>query len=347
MREILPDVEKWLQDDQPVALATVIQTWGSSPRQAGAKMAFTRDGKIVGSVSGGCVENAVFLAGVDVLKQNQAQYLHFGVADETAWGVGLACGGELDVFVQPLEREVYDQLQEEMQAGRALAVATVVQGKPDLVGFQMLIKRDGTPQGSIHPELDRQVIEKAKKAISEGRSQKIKAATGQEEDQEIFIEVMEPQPRLIIVGGVHTAIALTGMAKILGYQTIVIDPRRAFGSPERFPNVDRLIKAWPDEAFEDVEINEKTAIAMLTHDPKIDDPALKVALSSPAFYIGALGSPTTQAKRRQRLLEAGFSKDQIQRLHGPIGMELGSNTPEEIALAIMAEIVAVSHKVMV
>jgi xanthine dehydrogenase accessory factor len=160
-----------------------------------------------------------------------------------------------------------------------------------------------------------------------------------DEEIEAFIEVTLPPPTLIAVGGVHITVALMTLAKTLGYRTVVIDPRSAFGNPERFPEVDRLISLWPEEAFQQIPITRSTAVAMLTHDPKLDDPALKVALTSPAFYVGALGSKTTQAKRRQRLLEDGITQTQLDRLHGPIGLDIGATTPEEIAMSIMAEIV--------
>jgi xanthine dehydrogenase accessory factor len=165
------------------------------------------------------------------------------------------------------------------------------------------------------------------------------------DDVEVFVEVILPPPTLIAVGGVHITVALMALAKTLGYRTVVIDPRSAFGNQERFPNVDQLIQQWPQEAFEQIPITRSTAIAMLTHDPKLDDPALKIALSSPAFYVGALGSKTTQAKRRQRLLDEGLTESQLDRLHGPIGLRIGAGTPEEIGLSIMAEIVAARNRV--
>jgi xanthine dehydrogenase accessory factor len=165
------------------------------------------------------------------------------------------------------------------------------------------------------------------------------------EDVEVFLNVLLPPPTLIAVGGVHITIALAALAKTLGYRTIVVDPRSAFGNEQRFPHVDRLIQLWPEEAFQQIPITHSTAIAMLTHDPKLDDPALKVALPSQAFYVGALGSKTTQAKRRQRLLEDGLTEAHLNRLHGPIGLEIGAGTPEEIAMSIMAEIVAARNRV--
>jgi xanthine dehydrogenase accessory factor len=339
MRDILSDLDKWRAENKPIALATVIQTWGSSPRREGAKMALTPDGKITGSVSGGCVEGAVYDAGVEVLKSNRPQLLHFGVADETAWEVGLACGGSIDIFVKPLETEFFKALRSVLTEEHPAVVVTVVQGSDEMLGRQMLLREDGRIIGSLHEELDKQALNLAKETLLQGESRRVML----NEAVEIFVEVVLPPPTLIAVGGVHITIALMTLAKTLGYRTVVVDPRSAFGNEERFPNVDRLIQLWPEEAFHQVPLTRSTAVAMLTHDPKLDDPALKIALPSQAFYVGALGSKTTQAKRRQRLLEDGLTEEHLNRLHGPIGLKIGAETPEEIAMSIMAEIVAARH----
>ena len=337
MRDILPDLDNWAADDnQSIALATVIETWGSSPRRAGAKMAITPDGKITGSVSGGCVEGAVFETGVDVLKTGTPQLLHFGVADETAWEVGLACGGSIDIFVKPLDTNFFQALRSVLINESPAVIATVVRGPNEIFGREMLLSDDGHVTGTISNELNERVLELARETLSNGTSQRAVL----NESIEVFVEVVLPPPTLIAVGGVHITIALMALAKTLGYRTVVVDPRSAFGNEERFPNVDQLIQKWPDEAFQQIPITRSTAIAMLTHDPKLDDPALKIALTSPAFYVGALGSKNTQVKRRQRLLDEGITEAQLNRLHGPIGLEIGAGTPEEIAMSIMAEIVA-------
>lgn len=342
MRDILSDLDQWgAGENRSIALATVIQTWGSSPRRAGAKMALTPDGKITGSVSGGCVEGAVFDAGVEVLKTNRPQLLHFGVADETAWEVGLACGGSIDIFVQPLVPETFKHLRAAITEERPAVNINVVRGPDELLGKELLLRDDGSVIGTISNELDPRALDIAKETLTTGESRRVML----NDDVEIFAEAILPPPTLIAVGGVHITIALMTLAKTLGYRTVVVDPRSAFGNETRFPNVDRLIPLWPQEAFEQISITRSTAIAMLTHDPKLDDPALKIALASNAFYVGALGSKTTQAKRRQRLLEDGLTEAQLDRLHGPIGLELGAGTPEEIAMSIMAEIVAVHNRV--
>lgn len=355
MRDILADLDRWDARGEPVALATVIQTWGSSPRGVGARMAMTPGGEIAGSVSGGCVEGAVFEAGVEVLKTGRPQLLHFGVADETAWEVGLACGGTIEVFVQPLDPDLYPRLRDALNHDRPIAAAVVLRGPADLVGRQMLVLGDDDETvGGLGPALDPVVLQAARAALAEGQSRRIHSepqpsrstAAGDEaasEAADVFIDVLMPAPTLVVVGGVHIAIALTAMAKALGFRTVVVDPRKAFGSPARFPHADRLIQTWPDEALAEVGLTRSTAVVMLTHDPKLDDPALTIALPSPAFYVGALGSRATQMKRRRRLSEAGLTEAQLTRLHGPIGLDLGARTPEEIALAILGQVVAVRN----
>lgn len=339
MKDILSQATAWLAGGEAVALATVIHTWGSSPRREGAKMAFTPGGAIAGSVSGGCVEAAVVEAGLDVLRSGRPRLLHFGVADETAWEVGLACGGQIDVFVQPLDPVFFAQVRESLEAGKPFAIATHLRGPGSLAGRSRVFQGGELPAAD---PLDTWVADCARQTLAEGRPQRysMESSGG---TLELFVEPVQPAPLLVIVGGVHIAIALSELAKTLGYSTVVIDPRRAFGNTGRFPHAGRLIQAWPEEAFSQITISNSTAIAMLTHDPKIDDPALKIALSGPAFYVGALGSRKTQEKRRQRLLAEGVPAGQLDRLHAPIGLALGGVTPEEIALAIMAEIVATSH----
>jgi xanthine dehydrogenase accessory factor len=338
MREVMADIDRWLEQGEAVVLATVVQTWGSSPRAAGAKMALTPSGGMAGSVSGGCVEGATFEEGLAALKQNRARLIHFGVADETAWEVGLACGGSLDVFVQPLERTIYAAYRELLLAERPFAAATLVKtaaGDEASLGRAFLLDEAGSVAAFTGAAPGEAEMAAARKTLAAGQTATVALPSGG-----WFIEAVWPAPTLIVVGGVHIAIALTRLAKTLGYRTIVVDPRKAFGSEARFPHVDRLVQAWPDEALTEIGLSRATAVALLTHDPKLDDPGLLVALRSPAFYVGALGSRTTQEKRRARLKAAGLSDEQLARLRGPIGLDLGGRTPEEIALAILAEIVA-------
>lgn len=332
MQEVISDINRWQAENLPIALATVVQTWGSAPRKEGAKMAVTPDGRMAGSVSGGCVEGAVFEEAVAALANGRAKLLHFGVADETAWDVGLACGGTIEIFVEALNANAYALMHELITQDKAGASITIIHGPEGTVGQKLTVARDGRTLGTLGPELDALALAAEKKLQSPQRVQLTDAV-------EVFVDTVRPSPTLIMVGGVHIAVALTQYAKVLGFQTTVIDPRRAFGSEARFPHVDKLIQAWPKKAFAEVEVTPETAVALLTHDPKIDDPALEVVLNSPAFYIGALGSSKTHAKRVARLQEMGITANQISRIHAPIGLNITAVTPEEIALSVMAEIV--------
>ncbi len=343
MRDILPDVDRWLEQGKSVALATVAATWGSAPRKVGANMAMTPDGEITGSVSGGCVEGAVFEAGVQVLETGKPTLLKFGVADEDAWNVGLACGGTIEVFVQPLDLGIFQALKQALD--REMEVARVVQisdPAPELPS-DMLVFADGDSIGSQGETWAPMAVTAAQEALAAGVSSR-KVLTTDPRPVDLLVEVHPPSPLLVVVGGVQIALALVRIARVVGYRTIVIDPRRAFGSRERFAEVDRLIQAWPDEAFREVNLTSSTAVVMLTHDPKIDDPAFFAALPSPVFFIGALGSKKTHADRRQRLHNAGLAWDAIDRIHGPVGLDIGGQSPEEIALAIMAQVIAARNQ---
>lgn len=340
MRDILSDLERWQGDARSIALATVVQTWGSAPRRAGSKMGLTSDGQFSGSVSGGCVENAVIEAGLESLKTNLPKLLHFGVADETAWDVGLACGGSIEVFVKPLDQTFFEELRSVLKNEQQAALVTIIRGPDEILGREFLIHSDGRVTGNLSDHWHEKVLILANDTLRAGESRRAML----DDETEVFLEFIPPPLTLIAVGAVHITVALMSLAKTLGYRTVVIDPRGAWGNADRFPNVDQLIQAWPQEAFEQIKITRSTAVAMLTHDPKLDDPALKISLNSPAFYVGALGSKTTHAKRRERLVSEGVSDSQLSRLHAPIGMDIGAGTPEEIALAVMAEVVAAYRK---
>jgi len=335
MRDVLPQIEAWTRAGQPFALATVVQTWGSAPRAAGSRMVVGADGRIEGSVSGGCVEAAVVEAAREVLRTATPKLLHFGVADEAAWAVGLACGGTIEVFVEKPDPSFLDRARELVKADQAAVLATVVEGP--LAGRWMAARSDGPAEGTLG-KLSEPVRAAALGALREGKSLRTRVG-----EAPVFLDVLRPTPTLVAVGGVHIAIALTRIAQALGYRTIVVDPRPAFGNEARFPHADRVASEWPDEALGRIGLTRETAVAVLTHDPKLDDPALRAALVSPAFYVGALGSKATQAKRRQRLLEAGLSETQVGRLHAPIGLDLGGRSPEEIAVSVMAQVVAVRN----
>lgn len=320
MRELLPDLEHWLAKGERVALCTVISTWGSAPRQAGAVMAVSESGGLVGSVSGGCVEGAVLSASKQIIHSGKPELLHFGVQDDTAWEVGLACGGEIDVFVQPLDSALFAELLPRLKADQAMTLSTVLQGEHS--GSQTLADESG---GLIAMQGNGPTPHTARIANTEAG---------------VFHNPLAASPTLLIIGASHVTAALVNIAHLVEFRSIIIDPRKAFMSEERFAQAHKLVPVWPQAAFEELGLTATTAIACLSHDPKIDEPALLLALRSPAFYVGALGSRRVQAQRRERLLAAGLSEQELERLHAPIGLAIGAKTPEEIALSIMAEIVS-------
>lgn len=340
MRELLPHLELWSTQGERVALATVISTWGSAPRRAGSFMAINEKGDIAGSVSGGCVEGAVIEVANEVIQSGNSQLLHFGVADETAWDVGLACGGEIDVFVQPLEHIAIRALLPPLKADEGLTLGTIIGGPDKLLGKWVITKANEPifVSEDLATPLQDATLKQVQSHEVRNKAERYPLQTAQ--GAELFVNPIPPSPTLVIVGGVHIAIALAEIARTVHFRTIIVDPRRAFGTPERFAHADRLIQAWPDKAFEELPLSASTALASLSHDPKIDDPALIAALSSPAFYVGALGSSKTQARRIKRMEEKGLDKKDLNRIQGPIGLEIGAQTPEEIALAIMAQVVA-------
>lgn len=340
MREILNDLITWHDRGDTIALATVVKTWGSSPRGPGAKLAVNHKQEMIGSVSGGCIEGAVVEEATQALQTDRPKLLHFGVADEDAWEVGLSCGGTVDVFVEPLDPQLFATVRENIEQDEGLIVATVIRGPEQWLGAKLLVPENGEPGGPLlGMSLADQLVADARRLWQE-RS----VSTVQNYDEvDVFFDMHRPAPRLIIVGGAHIAIDLVHFARPLGFATYIVDPRTAFASPERFPHADHLSNQWPDEGLTGIGLTSETAVVTVTHDPKLDDPALIVALKSPAYYVGALGSRKTHAGRVKRLLAEGLSQEQIDRIHAPIGLDLGGRTPAKIALSIIAEIVAVSN----
>jgi xanthine dehydrogenase accessory factor len=342
MKDILEQVKSWLESDQSIALATVIKTWGSSPRPVGAGMAVNQSGEIAGSVSGGCVEGAVIQAAKEVINDQVSTRLRFGVADDEAWEVGLACGGEIEVFIRPYSRAQLVLYEQAYQAKKGFCSILPLSINASTVNNEIIIIDDGSEL--LLPDYldqDSDIKSEIKQILSSGRSEIIKYMGI--EVEEIFIQVVPPPKKLIIVGGVHIAIPLVNLAEQVGFEITVIDPRRLFGTEERFPGVS-VIPEWPSSAFEKVQITDSTAIVMLTHDPKIDDPALKIALNSTAFYVGALGSRKTHKKRLERLRSEGITGSKLKKIHAPIGLDLGGGSPPEIAISIMSEIIQVWNK---
>ncbi|AVO37053.1 XdhC family protein [Pukyongiella litopenaei] len=304
----------WHRDGIGAALATVVETWGSAPRRTGAQLAIGGDGCIEGSVSGGCVEGAVIVEALEALDEGDARLLEFGVSDADAFAVGLACGGTIRVLVEPVGHVLPDTMLEELVAARAAREALAYEVNVE-TGARAL-RRGAYPD---RMRLDR---------------------SGFEPDGRTFVAVHNPPLRLIVVGAVHIAQALLPMARIAGYDPVIVDPREAFASETRFPG-ETILTDWPDEAVAALGLDPRTALVLLTHDPKLDDPALMAALRADVFYIGALGSTRTHAKRVARLEQAGFTGAEIARIHAPVGLDIGAADPSEIAVAILAEMTAV------
>jgi len=304
----------WYDDGKPTALATVVETWGSAPRRVGAQLVIGGDGRIEGSVSGGCVEGAVVVEALEAIDEGEARLLEFGVSDEDAFAVGLACGGTIRVLVEPVGKVLPEAMLRELVEARA---------KRDPIAYEVNIE-------SGHRALRRNAYADR---LRMDRS-------GFEEDGKTFVAIHNPPLRLIVVGAVHIAQALVPMARIAGYDPAIVDPRDAFASSARFPG-ETILTDWPDEAVAKLGMDTRTAVVLLTHDPKLDDPALESALRAGVFYIGALGSTRTHAKRVARLKEAGFTDAEISQIHGPIGLDIGAAGPSEIAVAILAQMTAV------
>jgi xanthine dehydrogenase accessory factor len=338
MRDLLSDYDHLASLGHPIGRAVVTSVWGSAPRPEGSSMLATVDGAMAGSVSGGCVEGATVVEIGEAISRGSPKLVTFGVSDERAWEVGLACGGTIKVFVEPRVRP------EVLAAARGPGgevVATALDGPSP--GATLRVFEDGRTDGGLGPGVpEPEVREAALSALRREASVTTSVETGAGAVS-VFLEVFPRQPRLVIFGGVHIAVALVPLARALGYRTIVADGRPAFLTRERFPDADQLILAWPEAAFEQIGLDASCYVCILSHDPKFDEPALMLALRSPARYIGAIGSRKTQAARRDRLLGTGFTEAEVARVHGPIGLDLGGRQPAETALAILAEMTAVRY----
>ena len=325
--DVIATLIDWLDEGHAAALATVISTWGSSPCPAGSHLAIRDDGALAGSVSAGCVESAVVHEAMQAINGAPPQVCEYGVTSEMAWEVGLACGGEIRVLVQCVDDGAALRREARMRTEEGLSsslVTRIADGASALIG-------EGRISGPL--EVSGDLAEAALEAARGNRNHGFDIG-----EDCYFIEALTPPNRLIIVGAVHIAQALVPMARVAGFQVVVIDPRETFATPERFPGVETRTD-WPDQAVGGLALNDRTAVVVLTHDPKIDDSILQAALTSPAFYVGALGSRMTQEKRNIRLEERGLGGDDLARLHGPIGLDIGSKSPAEIAVAILAEII--------
>lgn len=318
MREVLDELERLRTRGERVALATVVATRRSAPRPVGSKLVVSEGGELHGSVSGGCVESEVYEACQEVLRGSQAaRLLTYGISDEQAFRVGLPCGGEIDVAVYEPDPMALD------------ALAAILRSNERAVAFSDL--EDGTQR----------VVREGEEPLADDLLREGVSRVLELDGRSVFAEVFGPPPRLLVFGAVDTAEALCRLAKELGWRTVVSDARPRFATRERLPSADEVVVAWPDEALERVRPDHATAVVVLTHDEKFDVPALSGSLATDAFYIGALGSRRTQAKRRERLLEEGVDEEQLERLRGPAGLDIGGHTPAETALSMLAEILAV------
>jgi xanthine dehydrogenase accessory factor len=323
MKDVIEELDEWR--DARIALATVIDVKRSAPRPPGAKMAINDRGEVSGAVSGGCVEGAVVEIAREVLEGADPRVVTFGIEDEEAWDVGLPCGGEITVWVQADPDPGFAELAR--TGGRGALVTDLSSGE------RWLITADGSP-GDVDPELGAA----AEELMWLERSERRTLAS-----RDVFIDVVHPAPRLLAVGAVDFGRQLCRVARAVGWRPYVIDPRGFFARADRFPEAEEVVAAWPQEGFARLGIDRATAIAVLTHDPKLDDAALVAALESDAGYIGAMGSRRAQATRRERLLALGITDEQLERVAAPIGLDLGALTAEETALSIMGEIVALRH----
>ena len=303
--DILTPMSVWLKEKRKVALATVISTWGSAPRPVGGQMAIDSNGEIIGSVSGGCIEGAVINEGINSINDGKLRIKDYGISNDMAWEVGLACGGELKILIQPLNLE--DKI-----------VYSIVENIKNREPTKLIIN---CLTGSRH--IDNSIINQI---------------SSYDKIKEEFIHVIDPKPRLFIVGAVHIAQALISLAKTADFEIILIDPREHFATKDRFPNC-KIINEWPDTALSNFILDKATHLVTLTHDPKIDDPALIYTLKKDIGYIGSLGSKKTHNKRCERLIDIGFCQSDLSKIHGPIGLNIKAKTPAEIAISIMAEII--------
>jgi len=348
MKELLPQLDAWTAEGTPIARAVVVRAFGSAPRPEGAVMIVAGDGRLAGSVSGGCVEGAAYDEVERARRDGHARVIRYGISDEQAWDVGLACGGTIDVLIEPVLRA--EQLAAAHAPGRAVITLLPPDAPPPAFGPHepgpgappvdpIVIDDAGVMTGTTgDPDADLELQAAAADALERGRSRTVEAA-----GRQWFVEAFPRRPRLIVVGAVQAAIPLVSMARTLGYETLVIDGRAAFATPERFPDVDRLIVGWIDEVADDIGLGPHDAVAVLTHDVKFDEPAIVTALRRGCRYVGAVGSRKTQADRRERLLKAGVAPEDLARLRGPIGLDLGGREPAETALSIMAEVVATRY----
>lgn len=325
--DILRKAQEWKEAGRKIALATVVETWGSAPRPVGSHLVIDSEGNFLGSVSGGCVESDVITEAQDIIAMEARHMLEFGVADETAWRVGLSCGGRIKVYVQSIDANRASLLSafnaERTLRRPCMLVIDIASGKQRLVRASDI---NCDPMANI-----------LKERLRLGQSGIVECC-----GEELFLHIEQPPTRLIVIGAVHVSQVLAPIASLVGFDMIIIDPRDAFSTPERFPTVE-LIAEWPEVVLPSLRLDHSTAMVLLTHDPRIDDQGLVEALGADCFYIGALGSRKTHAKRLERMRAKGFEESVLKRIHAPIGLDIGAVSPAEIAVSIVGEIIAGLH----
>ncbi|WP_406374974.1 XdhC family protein [Streptomyces sp. NBC_00647] len=351
MLDIAEELHRWVGQGRDFAVATVVAVGGSAPRQPGAALAVDSDGTAIGSVSGGCVEGAVYELCVQALEDGGTVLERFGYSDDDAFAVGLTCGGVIDILITPVRardtarRTVLATALAASAGGEAAALARVVSGPAELMGHALVVRADGSYEGGFgaHPELDRTVVGEAAAQLDAGRTGTLEI--GEQGSRcgaplTILVESSVPPPRMIVFGAIDFASALVRMGRFLGYRVTVCDARPVFATAARFPDADEIVVDWPHRYLERTEVDARTVLCVLTHDAKFDVPLLRLALRLPVAYVGAMGSRRTHLDRNERLREVGVTEIELARLRSPIGLDLGARTPEETALSIAAEIVA-------
>jgi xanthine dehydrogenase accessory factor len=346
VREELATLRRWQADGARIAVASVVATSQSAPRPPGATLGVHPDGRVQGSVSGGCVEGAVVEVATEVLATGQPQRVRYGISDDEAFAVGLTCGGTIEVFVRAVDREVIDldALAQRVDRDEPVATATIVE-HPDeqaIVG-RTLVVTEGEADGTTgNDALDRAVVEQARGMLAQGTTGLRHVGPDGErrrDDVAVFVESFAPRPRMLVFGAIDFASAVASIGRFLGYHVTVCDARERFATRARFPDADEVVIDWPHRYLAGTQVDARTVICVLTHDPKFDVPVLQVALDTPAAYVGVMGSRRTHDDRLARLREVGVSEDALARLRSPIGLDLGARTPQETAVSIAAEIV--------
>jgi len=346
VRDILDPITQWWDANETFGLATVVQTFSSAPREPGAAMAVSAAGEVVGSVSGGCVEGAVYELAAEVTASGQPVLRRYGISDNDAFAVGLTCGGIIDIFVEPASQERFkalNEIAEAVRTGTPVAVATIIEG-PGEIGFRRIIWEGERSDGTLGAgdRLDQAVDDDARGMLAQGLTGVRRYGPDGERRRDelaVFVQSFAPAPRMLVFGAIDFAAAVAKAGKFLGYRVTVCDARPVFATASRFPDADEVITDWPHRYLSGITTDERTVICVLTHDPKFDVPLLEVALRLPAAYIGAMGSRRTHEDRLARLREAGMTDAELARLRSPIGLDLGARTPEETAIAIAAELI--------